>query len=185
MKLIKYILLAARITIAKHWKQLVILLDYVKRKLNWIMSSDKLTHTLHNNAKKFDKIWDPWIRSISFRLLMGYGLTPFSSFLFIFYFFPSSFYSDFPSSFFVVYYGLYQVVFMALYGSIIDSFLSYTYRGIPVIPPSITSLIPSPPYPLILCIYFCTFLYLVEIQVIDKNSFVPGPLWLRVMFSIF
>lgn len=61
IKLIKYILLAARITMARHWKQSIIPLDQVKNKLNWIMINDKLTHILSNKVKKFIKIWDPWI----------------------------------------------------------------------------------------------------------------------------
>lgn len=59
VKLITYILLASRITIARPWKQSVIPLDYIRSKLNCIMINDKLTHILCNNSKKLDKIWDP------------------------------------------------------------------------------------------------------------------------------
>lgn len=65
VKLITYILLAARITIARHWRQSAIPLDQVKSKLNWIMINDKLTYILCNNTKKFNTVWDPWIDYIS------------------------------------------------------------------------------------------------------------------------
>lgn len=65
MKLIIYIFLAARITTAKYWKQSIVPLDSVKNKLNWIMVNDRLTCILRSTTKKFDAIWDPWIRYIS------------------------------------------------------------------------------------------------------------------------
>lgn len=43
-KLITYILLAARITVARHWKQTNIPLDYVKNKINWIMVNETHSH---------------------------------------------------------------------------------------------------------------------------------------------
>lgn len=58
-------MLAARITVARHWKQSIIPLDQVKNKLNWILINDKLTHILRNKTKKCNKIWDPWIDYIS------------------------------------------------------------------------------------------------------------------------
>lgn len=64
VKFITNILLAMRITIARHWKQSVTPLDYVKGNLNLILVNDKLNHTLHKNYKKFEKIWDPWIPHI-------------------------------------------------------------------------------------------------------------------------
>lgn len=64
-KLIVYIFLAARITIAKYWKQSMVPLDYVKNKLNWIMVNDRLTCVLRNSTKKFDATWEPWICYLS------------------------------------------------------------------------------------------------------------------------
>lgn len=68
----------------------VVLLDYVKLKLNWIMVSDKLTCTLHNNIAKFNKTWDPWINYMShadwdFSQLLWFALSLLFFLTFIFF----------------------------------------------------------------------------------------------------
>lgn len=59
-RLIAFIFIASRISIAKSWKSSTIPFHLLKYKLSWIMVNERLSAIL-NKVALFDKIWDPWI----------------------------------------------------------------------------------------------------------------------------
>lgn len=60
-----YMLLGAKITIARNWKRPSVLFSAVKHKISWIMAQEKIISILHDKTYKFDLIWDPWIMFIN------------------------------------------------------------------------------------------------------------------------
>lgn len=69
-KLIHFILLGAKLTIANAWKQPRVSFMAAKRKISWIMSQEKLTSVLLDSKVQFKTTWEPWAHH------MGIALTP-------------------------------------------------------------------------------------------------------------
>ena len=60
-KLIAFIFVAARITIAKSWRSPTVPFCLLKSKLSWIMVNERMSAILNDRVAVFDKVWDPWI----------------------------------------------------------------------------------------------------------------------------
>lgn len=59
-RLIFFILLGTKLTIAKSWKKPTVSVRLAKRKISWIMVQEKITSVLLNSTEKFEAIWEPW-----------------------------------------------------------------------------------------------------------------------------
>lgn len=55
-----YILLGAKITIARALKHHMVSFALANRKICWIMSQKRIVSLLLNSKEKFDLIWEPW-----------------------------------------------------------------------------------------------------------------------------
>lgn len=64
-RLIMFILLGAKLTIAKAWKQLTVSFLLVKGKISWIMVQEKTVSILLNTADKHEATWESWSRYLS------------------------------------------------------------------------------------------------------------------------
>lgn len=60
-RLIAFIFMAARISIAKSWKSCSVPFYLLKAKLSWIMVNERLSAILKDKLTEFNKIWEPWI----------------------------------------------------------------------------------------------------------------------------
>lgn len=60
--LIYFMFLAPKISIATTWKNSVVDLAVMKRKLTWIMFNEKLVSILKDRSSRFDCVWNPWIK---------------------------------------------------------------------------------------------------------------------------
>ena len=58
--LIHFILLGAKSTLAKAWKQPKASFMAAKRKISWIMTQEKVSSILLDSRDKFENIWEPW-----------------------------------------------------------------------------------------------------------------------------
>lgn len=58
--LLFYMLLSAKITIARARKQSLVSLVAAKCKISWIMMQQKLVSVLQDKIKKSELIWEPW-----------------------------------------------------------------------------------------------------------------------------
>lgn len=63
--LIRFILLGAKITIARVWKQPTVSFMLVKRKISWIMTQEKTVSILLDTVDRNDAVWEPWAKYIS------------------------------------------------------------------------------------------------------------------------
>lgn len=70
-KLISFMLLGAKITIAKAWKQTKVSLTAAKRKISWIMSQEKMVSSIMNTHKPFEATWEPWAKHVGISLIHG------------------------------------------------------------------------------------------------------------------
>lgn len=73
-KLIHFILLGAKLTIAKDWKEPKVSVKAATCKISWIMSQEKLSSILHNTKAKFEVIWEPWAKYMGISLIPGVQL---------------------------------------------------------------------------------------------------------------
>lgn len=64
-RLITFIFVAARISIAKSWKSPTVPFYLLKAKLSWIMINERLTAILKDKMTGFNKTWDPWIEYLT------------------------------------------------------------------------------------------------------------------------
>lgn len=74
-KLITFMLLGAKTTIAKAWKQPTVSFQAAKRKISWIMSQEKLVSTMMDTTKSFEATWEPWARHLGIPLSPGIQTT--------------------------------------------------------------------------------------------------------------
>ena len=61
-RLIHFMLLGAKLTIAKAWKSSTVSFTLLKRKISWIMTQEKLASSLLNTSQKFEITWEPWAK---------------------------------------------------------------------------------------------------------------------------
>lgn len=74
-KLIALMLLGAKTTITKAWKQPTVSFQEAKRKISWIMSQEKLVSTMTDTTKSFEATWEPWVRHIGISFIPGIQTT--------------------------------------------------------------------------------------------------------------
>lgn len=74
-KLITLMLLGAKTTITKAWKQPTVSFQEAKRKISWIMSQEKLVSTMTDTTKSFEATWEPWVRHIGISFIPGIQTT--------------------------------------------------------------------------------------------------------------
>lgn len=70
-KLIHFMLLGAKLMIAKAWKQPKVSLLATKRKILGIMSQEKLTSILLDKTNEFKATWEPWAKYMGITLIAG------------------------------------------------------------------------------------------------------------------
>lgn len=75
-KLAFFILLGAKITLAKAWKRRTVSFQCCKRKVTWIMSQEKIVAKLLDTVEKFNIIWEPWARYCNISLYPGMEMGP-------------------------------------------------------------------------------------------------------------
>lgn len=63
-RLIHFLLLGAKLTVAKAWENQKISFPAVVRKVSWIMMQEKLSSILLDTASKFESIWEPWANHV-------------------------------------------------------------------------------------------------------------------------
>lgn len=68
-------LLGAKITIAKAWKQPKVSLMAAKRKITWIMLQEKPVSSIMNTGKPFSATWEPWAKHMGISLIPGVKAT--------------------------------------------------------------------------------------------------------------
>lgn len=64
-RLIIFIFIGTKLTIARAWKRPTVSFLLVKRKKSWIMTQEKTVSILLDTTTKHDAVWDPWARYIS------------------------------------------------------------------------------------------------------------------------
>lgn len=69
-KLIQFIFLGTKLSIAKAWKQGRVAWRAIKNKISWIMTQEKLISVLLDRVQQFEKTWEPWANYI------GVSFTP-------------------------------------------------------------------------------------------------------------
>lgn len=69
--LIHFILLGAKLTIAKALKQPRVSFLAAKPKISWIMSQEKLTSVLLDTKDQFESTWEPWAHHMGILLRPG------------------------------------------------------------------------------------------------------------------
>lgn len=62
--LIFFILLGAKMTLAKSWKQPMVSLAQARKKVIWILLNENLVSILQDTVKKSEQIWEPWATSL-------------------------------------------------------------------------------------------------------------------------
>ena len=69
-KLIDFMLLGAKTTLAGAWKQPTVSVSAAKRKISWIMNQEKMISSILNTTNLFEAIWEPWARHIGISLTL-------------------------------------------------------------------------------------------------------------------
>lgn len=59
-KLIFFIFLGAKITLARSWKRPKVSITAAKRKISWIMFQEKMMSSILDTFSQFREVWDPW-----------------------------------------------------------------------------------------------------------------------------
>ena len=60
-RLLMFIFISAKITIARNWRAASLPLEQLKRKLSWLMLNERLTALIQDKLEIFHKVWDPWL----------------------------------------------------------------------------------------------------------------------------
>lgn len=63
-KLIFFILLGAKLTLAKAWKLPKVSVIAAKRKISWIMAQEKMVSSMLDTSVRFEKTWEPWAKYV-------------------------------------------------------------------------------------------------------------------------
>lgn len=66
-----FVLLGAKITIAKAWKQPTVSFRGFKRKVSWIMAQEQIVAKLHDQVVNFSETWEPWSMYCGISILPG------------------------------------------------------------------------------------------------------------------
>ena len=66
-----FILLGAKMTIAKAWKKPSVSFLAFKRKVSWIMSQEQIVAKCADQSEKFRSVWEPWATYCEMSLLPG------------------------------------------------------------------------------------------------------------------
>lgn len=66
-KLIFFIFLGVKLTIAKSWKLPTVSFRAVKHKMSWIMSQEKMVSFLLDASQQFEETWEPWATYLDVR----------------------------------------------------------------------------------------------------------------------
>ena len=66
--LLFFMLLGAKLTLAKSWKQPSVSLTAAKRKISWIMAQEKMVAIFQDRLAKFEAVWDPWAQYLHITL---------------------------------------------------------------------------------------------------------------------
>lgn len=67
-RLIFFIILGAKLTLAKAWKKSSVSTTLAKRKISWIMNQEKMASVVLDSSTKFKQIWEPWANYIGVTL---------------------------------------------------------------------------------------------------------------------
>lgn len=67
-RLIFFIILGAKLTLAKAWKKSSVSTTLAKRKISWIMNQEKMASMILDSSTKFKQIWEPWANYIGITL---------------------------------------------------------------------------------------------------------------------
>ena len=78
-KLITFMLLGAKTTLAGAWKQPRVSIMAAKKKISWVMTQEKLVSSILNTSQLFEAIWEPWAKYVGVSLLPGTTMTPTNS----------------------------------------------------------------------------------------------------------
>lgn len=73
-KLIKFILIGAKISIARSWKHNNVSLRQIKNKVTWIMTQEKMVSKIFDSVAQFENIWTPWAAYVGVELYPGMQL---------------------------------------------------------------------------------------------------------------
>ena len=60
-RLLTFIFISAKITIARNWRSAALPFEQLKGKLSWLMLNERLSALTQDKMKFFHQVWDPWI----------------------------------------------------------------------------------------------------------------------------
>lgn len=66
-----FILLGAKITIAKAWKRPTVSFQACRTKISWIMAQEHIVAKLYDQIERFNATWEPWATLCNIPLLPG------------------------------------------------------------------------------------------------------------------
>ena len=75
-KLIAFMLIGAKTTLAAAWKQPRVSFLVAKGKISWIMTQEKMVSSISNTSDIFEAIWEPWARHVGVSLSPGHAPSP-------------------------------------------------------------------------------------------------------------
>lgn len=69
-RLIHFIFLGAKLTIARAWKGPFVSCAMAKGNISWIMAQEKMVSILEDATRKFEAIWEPWVKYMHILLIL-------------------------------------------------------------------------------------------------------------------
>lgn len=67
-RLLFFMLLAAKRSIARSWKKASVSMSLFRRKVFWIMLNEEIAGVINVTAKRFETIWSPWADYVHVKL---------------------------------------------------------------------------------------------------------------------